>query len=293
MNMNEVVSFSLASLDQSWPEADQNRAALALESGSVLLLPELSFAVQEGEARLLTAATTGQSKNVSLDPGGGALRAGNTDADELALLRNMMTRFSVFSDALVRKLFPHYAPELQQARTSFRPAEVAGRQTSWRKDDTRLHVDSFPSSPTRGRRILRVFANVHPQGRVRTWRLGEPFEKVAQRYVRSIRGPIWGSGLTLDLLGITKSRRSAYDHYMLRLHDRMKADSSYQAEVGQRKYEFPTGCTWMVYTDQASHAALSGQYALEQTFHLPVDAMLDPSKSPLRTLERILGRALV
>jgi hypothetical protein len=40
------------------------------------------------------------------------------------------------------------------------------------------------------------------------------------------------------------------------------------------------------------HAALSGHCALEQTFHLPVDAMADPAKAPLRVLERLTGRAL-
>jgi len=79
---------------------------------------------------------------------------------------------------------------------------------------------------------------------------------------------------------------------MLRLHDRMKADLTYQSEAVQRLYEFPTGSTWIVFTDQVSHAAMSGQYALEQTFHLPVHAMLDPSQSPLRILERLLGQQL-
>jgi hypothetical protein len=95
------------------------------------------------------------------------------------------------------------------------------------------------------------------------------------------------------MLGITKRRRSDYDHYMLRLHDRMKADLAYQSSAAQKPYEFPAGSSWIVFTDQVSHAAMSGQYALEQTFHLPVDAMQDPSQSPLRILERVVGRQLV
>ena len=73
----------------------------------------------------------------------------------------------------------------------------------------------------------------------------------------------------------------------------MKADLAYQAEVPQVKHEFEPGCTWMVFTDQASHAAMRGQYALEQTYHLPVASMQDPARSPLRVLERLTGRALV
>ena len=37
---------------------------------------------------------------------------------------------------------------------------------------------------------------------------------------------------------------------------------------------------------------MSGQYQLEQTFLLPVDAMNQPERSPLRVLERIKGRRL-
>jgi hypothetical protein len=37
---------------------------------------------------------------------------------------------------------------------------------------------------------------------------------------------------------------------------------------------------------------MSGQFALEQTFYLPVNAMKDPQRSPLRVLERLVGRTL-
>ena len=49
------------------------------------------------------------------------------------------------------------------ARASGPPRSPAVRRT-WRKDDTRLHVDSFPATPSGGRRILRVFSNVNPDG---------------------------------------------------------------------------------------------------------------------------------
>jgi hypothetical protein len=41
------------------------------------------------------------------------------------------------------------------------------------------------------------------------------------------------------------------------------------------------------------HAALGGQFMLEQTFFLPVAAMLHPERSPLAVLERLSGRSLV
>ena len=290
--MTNVVSLPLAIWDHQCSAADQQYALYALEQGSVLFFPQLRFSIDEVEGRLLSPTIAAKSKNVSLDCSSGTLRGSGAGEAELRLLRSMMQRFATSSGALLRNLLPQYEAGLMQARTSFRPVEITKRSTSWRKDDTRLHVDSFPSSPVRGNRILRVFSNVNPHGQSRTWRLGESFESVARRYLPSLRGPVWGVSQLLRLLGITKSRRSAYDHFMLQMHDRMKADSDYQTEAAQIVHEFHAGSTWIVFTDQVSHAAIKGQYALEQTFYLPVDCMLNPAQAPLRILERLAGREL-
>ncbi len=291
--MTEITRLALSRWDQPATPAEQATAVDALELGQVVMLPQLRFALQGDEVRLLTSALSGKGKNISLDPATGVVRGTDADAADQRLLQGMMTRYASATRTLLLNLMPGYASGLQQARTSFRPAEIAGRATSWRKDDTRLHVDSFPSSPTQGTRILRVFTNVNPDGAPRRWRLGAPFEDVARRFLPALRPPTPGSSALMHWLHITKRRRSAYDHYMLGLHDAMKADLAYQDEVAQVTHEFEPGCTWMVYTDQASHAAMRGQFALEQTYHVPVASMRDPARSPLRVLERLTGRALV
>ena len=91
----------------------------------------------------------------------------------------MLARFGAQAEALVRGLLPRYAPALERARTSFRPAEIAGRTYAARKDDSRLHVDAFPTRPMHGRRILRLFSNIAPDGTPRAWRVGEPFADFA------------------------------------------------------------------------------------------------------------------
>ncbi len=58
---------------------------------------------------------------------------------------------------------------------------------------------------------------------------------------------------------------------MLQLHDRMKGDEDFQRDAPQAAIDFPAGSTWLAFTDQVSHAALAGQYQLEQTFLVPVD----------------------
>ena len=56
---------------------------------------------------------------------------------------------------------------------------------------------------------------------------------------------------------------------------------------------FPPGSVWVCFSDQTSHAVMSGQFMLEQTFFLPVDAMAHPEWAPLGILERVTGRKLV
>ena len=84
-----------------------------------------------------------------------------------------------------------------------------------------------------------------------------------------------------------------WDVEITETHHRMKADAPYQQTSPQTAVDFPPGTTWMAFTDQVSHAAMAGQYQLEQTFLLPVEAMVDERLSPLRILERLKGRRLV
>jgi hypothetical protein len=97
----------------------------------------------------------------------------------------------------------------------------------------------------------------------------------------------------LAALRVTKGVRSPYDHIMLKLHDRMKADAAYQLNARSSEVAFPPGSTWVCFSDQLSHAVLRGQYLLEQTLHVPVASMGGPRAAPLRVLERLTGRALV
>ena len=136
-----------------------------------------------------------------------------------------------------------------------------------------------------------MFCNVNPVGKPRVWRLGEPFENVAKRFLPGIGRPFPGSAQLMYWVRLTKKPRSEYDHYMTRIHDAMKSNMEYQSSVGQAPIEIAPGTTWITFTDSVSHAALSGQHQFEQTFALPVAGMHDASKSPLRILERLNGRA--
>lgn len=265
----------------------------ALESGKLLLLPRLAFRMEATERRFLDPRwSDGRVKNISYDPQTNAIKGAVGSLDELHALQRLLMRFHQQAIGLVHALLPDYASSLHDARTSFRPLAVVTRNISWRKDDSRLHVDAFPSRPNCGERILRVFANVNPDGKSRLWRVGEPFEALAARFWPQLKRPLPGSATLMAMLRITKAPRSLYDHYMLQLHDRMKADLRYQHDVPQQTVSLVPGSVWLCFSDQTSHAAMSGQYMFEQTLHLPLSALVEPERSPLRVLERLAGRAL-
>jgi hypothetical protein len=272
--------------------ADEAPAVEAIERGDVLFYPRLAFPVLDEEAALFSPAILSSAKNASFDPASDRLTGTTLPEHDVARLRGLMRRFSAAAARLIDDVLPLYRGRMRRARASFRPAEIEGRASSWRKDDTRLHVDSFPASPVQGRRILRVFANVNPHGRPRAWRVGDDFEALVGHFASRLSLPWPGQGTILELLRLTKSRRTPYDALMLQLHDRMKEDVAFQRETPQTAIDFPAGTTWVAFTDQVSHAAMSGQYQLEQTFLLPVEAMMDENRSPLRLLERRFGRRL-
>jgi len=264
----------------------------ALEAGQVLIFPELPFVLSPRSLPIIAAAAA-VAKNVSFDVNTGRVKGLEATDAAATLLRESLAAFAAFSRHIVARVLPGYDTAIVMGRTSYRPAEIEGRQTSWRKDDTRLHVDAFPSTPVHGRRILRFFSNVNPDGKARHWRIGEPLPQIAPRFMPRLRAPLPYCGAVLAALRVTKTRRTLYDHYMLQLHDAMKLDADYQAHGKQAEHDFPAGCSWMTYTDMVPHAAMSGRHAFEQTFYLPVEGMRDPAKSPQHVLQSLLQRPLV
>jgi len=287
--MPDIVSLDL----DTWrpQSADAQRTAVrTLESGGVLVLPRLAFELSGDEQRFLSPQwSDDRAKNISLD--GQTLKGARGAPQDLAALASMIGRFATSAAELVAGLLPRYAPYVKSARTSFRPQPAVGRALSWRKDDALLHVDAFPSRPNHGRRILRVFCNVN-RSADRVWRVGDDFEAVARTFLPRIGRPLPGASTALAWLHVTKGRRSDYDHVMLGLHDRAKADRDYQRNCPQQIVHFAPGTTWLCFSDQVMHAAVSGQHMLEQTIHLPIAALYQPDSSPLAILEKLCGRPL-
>ncbi|MDE3208911.1 MAG: Kdo hydroxylase family protein, partial [Pseudomonadota bacterium] len=167
-----IETFDLSSWASPVADSLSQKALTALESGKVLYFPKLDFPLDAHETRFLDPRWSDpKSKNISFSQTTGLLKGALGNPQDQAGLARMLSRYASFSTTLLRALFPQYGDNLKLARTSFRPAEVNRRALSPRKDDSRLHVDAFPASPTGGNRILRVFTNVHPNGKARVWRL--------------------------------------------------------------------------------------------------------------------------
>lgn len=264
----------------------------ALEAGKVLFFPRLGFDLSPEEKALLREDMLKPGKrNVSLDADGALNHAAGSAAEQQALAA-MIGRFRAQALQLVHDLLPAYRGQLRVAPTSFRPKQVEVRAQSVRADDQRMHVDAFPTRPTYGERILRVFTNVNPHGAPRVWRVGDSFEAIARKFLPQAKPyQLWQARL-LKAVHATKSLRSEYDHLMLQLHDLMKFDEDYQKNGTLVTIPFPPGSVWVCFSDQATHAVMSGQFMMEQTLYLPPGREADPQSSPLAILTRLAGRPL-
>lgn len=287
---SQIIEIGLTDWQAENPNAEW---IAALEAGKVLYFPRLGFELLASERSLLDPAVRNpKARNISLDARGHIKGAAGSTEQQLALAA-MVGRFRGQALSLVHSLFPQYSASLRVAPTSYRPMQVETRSQSWRADDRRMHVDAFPSRPNYGERILRVFTNVNPEGVPRVWRVGEPFETVARRFLPRAKPYVRWQASLLKALRVTKSLRSEYDHLMLQLHDGMKGDMQYQQDAQQVTMPFAAGSVWVCFSDQASHAVMSGQYMLEQTLHLAPEKQYDPHASPLAILTRLVGHPLV
>ena len=293
LEVNPILELPYTSFNPHTETAQQQIYLNHLEHGGILFLPNLGFSFSPEETRFLSPDwSDGKSKNIYLAGNDRKIKGAKGSMQELLAMSALIQRYSNCANLLISHLLPSYMPHAKPANTSLRCVEAAGRKTSWRKDDRRLHADAFPSKPTHGTRILRVFTNVNPHNKPRVWHVGEPFADMATRFLPKVPRYNALQAKLINALGITKSLRGEYDHIMLHLHDLAKADADYQANAPQMRFEFPANSTWVVYSDLVLHAVLSGQHMMEQTFHLPQQHLTYPSASPKNLIEHQLKRAV-
>jgi hypothetical protein len=290
---------------------DQNERARwycrELEQGQILFFDHIPFELPPEHREFLSSQRHGGSrihKNVSYRPKEDLLRGFTSGQPaESRRLHEIMRHYSVEVTQFLSRFLIPYAEGWALDFASYRPMEEQGRNLPLHKRNDLLHVDAFPSRPTRGARILRVFTNIH-KSKSRIWLTGDRFEALAERFAlraglqqlaeRASAGGFLRRelGRLMRILELPSAKRSAYDSFMLRFHDYLKENSDFQKNCQKTRLEFPPNSTWIVFTDCVPHAALSGQFALEHTYIVPVAALLLPEKAPIRVLEALCGRAL-
>jgi len=296
----ELIDVDLSREDSSY----RREMCKRLEEGNILLLDPTPFAPVPEDAEFLRdqrQTASGSHKNIAYKPHLDRVTGVDKEyAQNAERTRRIIADYSRGALNTLSELFPDYARCWRVDYASFRPVEEQGRDLPIRHRNDLMHVDAFPTRPTHGGRILRLFTNIHPT-RDRVWGTAEPFEVIAQQHAITAGlkdVTTWQAVAKRSLLsmgrkiGLKLPDRSAYDDFMLRFHHYLKADEGFQKSGQRHTAAFPPGASWITFTDQVAHKALSGQYALEQTCIVPFGAMLLPERAPVTVLERLAGAPL-
>ena len=284
--------------DREW-EREENRLKYCteLEKGNLLFFPEVPFDFPKNEIEFLLAQKQGSSKtrkNIAYKPGLDRITNHETkDPLEAEKLKGILRSYSNRVTTFLSLLLSPYAKYWRHDYASFRPFQEKGRGLRLRARNDLLHVDAFPTRPLHGARILRFFTNINPIEN-RVWNTSNGFEELLKQFGKEI--PQSNYKILRRIfrpLGMKWALRSPYDSFMLRFHNYLKENSAFQEQCSKTRWEFPPLSCWAVFTDQVSHAALQGQYALEQTLIIPQKGLLTPEKSPLRLLEREFNKQFV
>lgn len=274
-----------------------------LEAGNILFFAHTPFAISKEDCDFLLGQTQTSSalhKNVAYRPAEDRITGlAKSENLESVRLRQILRDYSQHATQFLGELLPPYAGKWKLDFASFRPLEERGRPARLHARNDLPHFDSFPTRPTNGDRILRFFTNLNPRQN-RVWVTSQTFEALGPHFAKSIGLPHARSSNSLargvrglaSALHLPGAHRSPYDNFMHRCHNVMKEDASFRENCPKQRWEFPPDSSWIVFTDCVSHAVLEGQYALEQTFLISREAMVEPERSPIAILERIAGYPL-
>jgi hypothetical protein len=274
-----------------------------LERGEIVTFESCPFALPTGDDLTILLRQQLKSsghKNISYNPAsdtvaGFVQQSPNQDSRLQALLRD----FSMHARAWLATQLPAYASAWQTDRASLRTEEEATRKLRLTARNDLLHFDAFPSRPTRGHRILRLYVNINPTDD-RVWMTSDTFAKVLDKYGATVgltnrHLSTWVRRVGQGILGLFQPNvleRTAYDDFMLRLHHFLKTNDDFQEHAPRKLWHFKPGTAWLLFSDTISHAELRGQHALEHSFFVAPQSLALPDESPPALLERMSSMAV-
>ncbi len=291
-----------------WPTAQSVDYRPELETGNVLFFPSTPFVFSEESKEFLrniNFAGGSLHKNVAYRPASDRVTGVEMEANQAEHLRTVLRDYSRAVVQFAAGVLPQYAADWKLDYASFRPLEEENRDLPTNKRNDLIHTDAFPSRPTDGDLIMRVFTNIH-RLKTRNWIITDPFGVIAERYARdaglakiaaganSAGGRMLNSAARLlKGVGLPVVPRSAYDRFMLHFHEYLKRNDEFQKNTPKYRFNFPPGATWITFTDVVPHSVLSGQHALEQTFIIARRSMANPANAPVAILERLCGKPML
>jgi hypothetical protein len=134
------------------------------ERGQILFFRELPFDLPLEDQKFLREQEWTElrmHKNVSYRPSEDILRGVSGNAATVERLHSIMRNYSARIIEFIGSFLSPYNGKWNLDFASFRPLEEENRDLPLHKRNDLLHVDAFPSRPTRGGRILRFISGAH------------------------------------------------------------------------------------------------------------------------------------
>jgi hypothetical protein len=279
----------------------------ALERGEIVHFPRCPIELPD-ESDLLflrgDLAAHLRNKNVSYHPETDSVPGLKAEPAVTERAQRILKQHAARVEAFLQRTMPALTRGWTTGTSSFRPIQEKGRNLSAHASNELVHIDAGAYGPTHGDRVLRFFVNVNPV-EDRVWATRGAFPELYARFGRAARitrdtrdNPSLERGVldnlrtgflrTLASAGLPQAMlidSSPYDRAMRKFHNYMKDEPAFRDDTSHEvEVRFAPFSAWMVLTDMVSHASLSGQYALVNTFLLRLASCRLPAFAPYHIL---------
>src|SRR5215510_3775387 len=277
-----------------------------LERAQIVYFPQSPVPLPSGEELKFLREELARHvvrKNISYYYNDDRLTGLDVEAEISQRARGVLRGYGANVQEFLARTMPNFFRACRTGTTSFRPFEEKGRALKPHASNELIHVDAGAYGATHGDRILRFFTNVN-LSEDRVWVTKGTFADLYQRHAKAAgiagKAPVRVQEKWMDRAYTTLVRAasrwvplakvidsSPYDRAMRRFHNYMKDTPAFQREsAGQLEMRFPPFSSWMVLTDAVSHACRSGQYALVDTFLVPLANCRLRQHAPYEILRR-------
>ncbi len=160
-------------------------------------------------------------------------------------------------------------------RVTWRPNELATTVRRWNARDDLFHLDSFPSRPALGRRILRLFYNASYSDCV-VWSHTFNIDYYIRNYIYDSKALDQGS-----------PAGGFSDSLMAQIHDQMKREEEFQEKAPRILHSFAPGEAWIVLSDTCLHSFLRGDWLMDVSWFTSASWLTQSKWSPKSCFERL------